>query len=171
MSRLNYNEGMLALRFAGLLAVAVWFGGLLALGAIAAPAIFDAVESGQIAGGRMAAGGLFGEILRRFHLVGYACGAVILLSLSIRAVLGPRPRHFALGAVTTSVMLAAALYSGVVLSSRIEHLRTEIDVAPSSLRDDDPRRREFGRLHAQSTAFQLVPLIGGLVLLFRELTD
>jgi hypothetical protein len=162
---------MLALRFAGLLAVAVWFGGLLALGAIAAPAIFDVIDSGQIAGGRVVAGALFGEILRRFHLVGYACGAVILLSLSARAVLGPRPRHFALGAVTTSLMLAAALYSGVILSGRIEHLHQEIGASPSSLREDDPRRLEFGRLHALSTALQLVPLIGGLVLLFREMTD
>jgi Domain of unknown function (DUF4149) len=162
---------MLALRFAGLLAVAVWFGGLLALGAIAAPAIFDVADSGQIAGGRVVAGALFGEILRRFHLVGYGCGAVILVALSLRAVLGPRPRHFALATVTTSVMLAAAVYSGVVLSGRIEGLRQEIGTAPSSLPDDDPRRVEFGRLHAQSIAWQLVPLIGGVVLLFRELTD
>lgn len=162
---------MLALRFAGLLAVAAWFGGLLALGAIAAPAIFDVVDSGQVAGGRAAAGTLFGEILRRFNLVGYACGAVILFSLAMRAILGPRPRHFALAAITTSLMLAAAGYSGVVLSGRIERLRREIPVAPSALPEDDPRRVEFGRLHAQSTAFQLVPLFGGLVLLFRELTD
>lgn len=162
---------MLALRFAGLIAVAAWFGGVLALGAIAAPAIFHVVDAGQVDGGRVAAGALFGEILRRFHLVGYACGAVILLTLSIRAVLGPRPRHFALAAVTTSVMLAAALYSGLILSDRIERLRQEIAGAPSALGSDDPRRVEFGRLHAQSTAFHLVSLIGGLVLLFREMTD
>lgn len=162
---------MLALRFAGLLAVAAWFGGLLALGAIAAPAIFDVVDSGQVAGGRAAAGTLFGEILRRFHLVGYACGAVILVSLLLRAILGPRPRHFALATLTTTLMLGAAVYSGVVISNRIEQLQREIPGTPSALPDDDPRRIEFGRLHTQSTAFQLVPLIGGLVLLFREMTD
>lgn len=162
---------MLALRFAGLLAVAAWFGGLLALGAIAAPAIFDVVDSGRVVGGRVAAGALFGEILRRFHLVGYACGAVILISLLLRAILGPRPRHFALAAVTTTLMLGAAVYSGVVISNRIEQLRQEIPGTPSALAEDDPRRVEFGRLHLQSTAFQLVPLIGGLVLLFREMTD
>ena len=162
---------MLALRFAGLLAVAVWFGGLLALGAIAAPAIFDVVDTGRIAGERVVAGILFGEILGRFHLVGYGCGAVILVSLAVRAVLGPRPRHLALAAVTTSVMLAAAVYSGVVLSGRIERQRQEIGTAPSSLPDGDPRRVEFGRLHAQSIMWQLVPLLGGVVLLFRELTE
>ena len=114
---------------------------------------------------------MFGEILQRFHLVGYACGAVILLSLVLRAILGPRPRHFALATITTSLMLAASLYSGVVLSGRIERLRAEMPQAPSELPDDDPRRLAFGRLHGQSTAFQLVPLVGGLVLLFREMTD
>ena len=34
---------MLVLRFATVLAIAVWIGGLLALGAVAAPAIFDVV--------------------------------------------------------------------------------------------------------------------------------
>ena len=162
---------MRALRFAGLVAVAAWFGGLLALGAIAAPSIFDVVDATRAEGGRALAGALFGEILGRFHVVSYVCGGVILVTLTIRAVLGPRPRHFALATVTTLVMLAAALYSGIVLTGRIERLREEIGTAPSALAVDDPRRLEFGRLHAQSLAFHLVPLIGGLVLLFREMTE
>ncbi|HET9263783.1 MAG TPA: DUF4149 domain-containing protein [Vicinamibacterales bacterium] len=162
---------MLALRFAGLLAVAVWFGGLLALGTIAAPSVFDVIDSRQIAEGRVLAGDLFGEILRRFQLVGYACGAALLLSLIARAVLGPRPRFFALRAGITTLMLAAAVYSGTVLTGRIEALRHEIGVAPSTLAGDDPRRVEFRRLHERSTGLQLVPLIGGLALLVGELLD
>lgn len=168
---LNYNEGMLALRFAGLLAVAVWFGGLLALGTIAAPSVFDVIDSRQIADGRVLAGDLFGEILRRFHLVGYACGGLILVSLIARAVLGPRPRFFAIRAGLTTVMLASVVYSGTVLTGRIETLRHEIGAAPSSLSEDDPRRQAFRRLHEQSTGLQLVPLIGGLALLIGELLD
>lgn len=162
---------MLALRFAGLVAVAAWFGGLLALGAIAAPAIFDVMTATDAADGRAIAGALFGEVLGRFHVVGYVCGAVIFLTLTIRAVLGPRPRHFALATATVLVMLAASMYSGVVLMGRIEGLQREIGTAPSALAVDDPRRVEFGWLHAQSTALQIVSLIGGLVLLFREITE
>lgn len=162
---------MLALRFAGLLAVAVWFGGLLALGAVAAPAVFDATAARQIAEPRALAGALVGEILRRFHLVTYVCAGVILATLALRAVLGPRPRYFRTRMTVASGMLAAALYSGLWLTGQIERLRQEIAVSPSSLREDDPRRVEFGRLHARSTAVQLVPLIGSLVLLISELKD
>lgn len=162
---------MLALRFAGLLAVAVWFGGLLALGTIAAPALFDVIDSRQIADGRVLAGALFGEILRRFHLVSYVCGGAILLSLVARAVLGPRPRFFGIRAGITSAMVAAAVYSGTTLTGRIDTLRHEIGAAPSSLGEDDPRRAAFRRLHEQSTAVQLVPLLGGLALLVAEILD
>ena len=159
---------MLALRFAGLLALAVWVGGLVALGAIAAPAIFDAVTLRQIADGRALSGAIFGEILRRFHLVAYACAAAVIGSLIIRAVLGPRPRRFAVRLAIAAVMLAATAYSGLIVSPRIERLRTDIGVSPSSLAESDPRRAAFGQLHGLSTALQFVPLVGGLLLLHFE---
>jgi len=160
---------MLALRFAGLLAVAVWFGGLLALGAIAAPVAFEVL--GRSEGGPALAGAVVGELLRRFHLVSYACGGVLIASLIARAVLGPRPRRFGVRTGIAAVMLAAAVYSGMVVTGRIERLRREIGAAPSSLSEMDARRIAFGRLHRQSTALQMVPLLGGLVLLIAELND
>ena len=159
---------MLALRFAGLLALAVWVGGLVALGAIAAPAIFDAVTLRQIADGRALSGAIFGEILRRFHLVAYACAAAVIGSLIIRAVLGPRPRWFAVRLAIAAVMLTATAYSGLIVSPRIERLRADIGVSPSSLAESDPRRAAFGQLHGLSTALQFVPLMGGLLLLQFE---
>jgi hypothetical protein len=171
MESLNYNDGMLALRFAGLLAVAVWFGGLLTLGTIVAPALFEELAARQVADHRVIAGALFGEMLRRFHFVSYGCAGVILVSLVARAILGPRPRRFGLRIWVASAMLAVAVFSGSVLSSRIERLRQEIGGSPSSLREDDPRRIAFDRLHTQSTALLLVPLIGSVVLLVPELKD
>jgi hypothetical protein len=164
---------MLALRFAALLAIAVWIGGLFVLGAIAAPAIFDVTALRQIADSRVVAGAIFGEIFRRFHLVSYACGAVLVLSLCTRAVLGPRPRRFAVRLAIAVVMNAAALYSGFVLSPSIERVQHSVGVSVSiaSLPDNDPRRVAFGRLHGRSTLLQLVPLVGGLVLIFWELRD
>lgn len=160
-------------RFATVLAIAVWIGGLLALGAVAAPAIFDVVALRQVPDSRLLSGAIFGEVLRRFHHVSYGCGAVILLSLITRAVLGPRPRNFSIRLAIAVLMLAGSLYSGMVVSSRIERVRQEIGpaVAPSSLPATDARRSEFGRLHAQSTLVQLVPLLGGTVLMLFELRD
>jgi hypothetical protein len=162
---------MLALRYAGLLALTVWVGGLLVLGAIGAPAIFDALAARQVLDDRAVAGAIFGEVLRRFHLLSYGCGAVLLTTLAARGVLGPRPRKFALRLGTAFFMLAATAYSGVIVSSQIRDAQAAIGAAPSSLPEGDPRRVAFGRLHATATGLQLVPILGGLILLYRELKD
>jgi len=162
---------MLALRYIALLALVIWIGGLVALGAIAAPVAFDVTAARHLPEPRMIAGALFGEMLRRFTLVSYAAGGVILLSLLIRRVLGPRPRHFGVRAGIVALMLAAAAYAGIIVASRIETLQREIGAAPSSLPDGDPRRVEFGRLHGLSTVLQLVPLLGGLALLVWEIRE
>jgi Domain of unknown function (DUF4149) len=164
---------MLALRFAAVVAIALWIGGLLALGAIAAPAIFDVVAARGIPDARIVSGAIFGETLRRFHLVAYGCGGGILLTLIARALLGPRPRRFALRCAIAAVMSAAALYAGLVIQARVTALQREIgvNVAVSSLPADDPRRIEFGRLHGRSALVQFVPIVGGLLLLLWELGD
>ncbi len=166
---LHYNEWMLALRYAALLAIVVWLGGLMVLGGVAAPAVFEI--AGMHAGGRMLAGDIFGEVLRRFHRVSYVCGAVIPLTLLARGALGPRPRRFAMRVALSLLMLAAVLYSGFVVLPRVERLQSAIGVAPSSLAEGDARRVEFGRLHALSTGVQIVPLLGGLLLLAYEMRD
>lgn len=160
---------MLALRYAALLALVVWVGGLLALGAIAAPAIFDVTAWRHTADGRALAGAIFGETLRRFHLVSYAAGALLLLTLIARAILGPRPRHFAWRAALATVMLAASLTAGIVVMERIASVQASIGGSPSALPDTDARRIEFGRLHALASGLELVPVVGGLALIFWEL--
>jgi hypothetical protein len=163
---------MLALRYAGLLAITLWVGGLLALGAIGAPAIFDVLAARHVAGDRVIAGAIFGEILGRFHLLAYACGVVLLGTLLVRGIMGPRPIMFAVRLAVAFVMLLATAYSGLIVSAKIARTQAEIGaVPPSSLPEGDPRRVEFGRLHAMSTGLAVVPILGGLFLLFRELKD
>jgi hypothetical protein len=162
---------MLVLRYAALLALVVWVGGLVALGGIAAPAIFAVVAERQLPEGRVLSGALFGAILARFTILSYAAGGVLLLTLLLRRILGPRPHRFAWRAGIAAVMLAAAAYGSLSVASRITALQREVGVAPSSLPEGDPRRTEFGRLHGLSTALQLVPLLGGLVLIFWEIKE
>ena len=161
---------MLGLRYLAVVAIVVWIGGLIALGAVAAPAVFD-VTGRQIADGRLLAGAIFGEVLRRFHFVAYGAGLVLLATLVTRRILGPRPRHFGIRAGIVILMLGASAYSGVIVSGRIARLQQTIGAAPSSLPEADPRRIEFGRLHGLSTALQLIPLLGGLVLIYWELKE
>ncbi len=162
---------MLALRYGGLLALTLWVGGLVVLGAIGAPAIFDVLAARHVTGDRVIAGAVFGEILGRFHLLTYACGAVLLGTLLVRGVMGPRPLLFAVRLATAFVMLMATAYSGLIVSAQIARIQAEIGAAPSSLAEGDPRRVAFVRLHALSTGLAVVPILGGLFLLFRELKD
>ena len=163
---------MLALRYAGLLALTLWVGGLVVLGAIGAPSIFAVLAARHVAGDRVIAGAIFGEILGRFHLLAYACGVVLLGSLIARGVMGPRPIMFAVRLAIAFVMLIATAYSGLIVSANIARVQAEIGAAaPSSLAPEDPRRVAFGRLHALSTGLAVVPVLGGLFLLFRELKD
>ncbi len=162
---------MLALRYAGLVALTLWVGGLLVLGAIAAPSIFDVLAARHVADDRVLAGAIFGETLRRFHLLSYGCGLVLMGTLVVRGVMGPRPIWFAARLGTAFLMLAATAYSGLVVSGQIARIQTEIGGAPSSLPANDSRRLAFGRLHATSTGLEMIPVLGGLLLLFRELKD
>ena len=162
---------MLLLRYVSLLALVVWVGGLVALGGIAAPATFDVMAARHVADGRVVAGAVFGEVLRRFFLMSLVAAGVVLLSLTLRRILGPKPRHFGARAGVLILMAAAAIYAGVAVAGRIKALQASMTVAPSSLPESDPRRIEFGRLHGISTALQLVPLIGGLALIFWEIKE
>lgn len=159
------------LRYAGVLALTLWVGGLLVLGGIAAPSIFDVLAARHVVNDRLVAGAIFGETLRRFHLLSYACAIVLLGTLVLRGVLGPRPIMFAARAGIAFLMLVATAYSGLIVVPRIAQMQSAAVEPPSSLPDGDPRRVAFGRLHATSTALQLVPLLGGLFLLLRELKD
>jgi len=161
---------MLALRYAAVLALALWTGGLVVVGAVAAPSIFD-VLGARGTEGRVLAGAVVGALLERFTVIAYGCAAVVLLSLAVRAVLGPRPRRFAYRVGGLLLMTAATVYAGAVVAPQIAALQQATCTAPSALAQTDPRRVEFGRLHGTSVSLQLVPLLGGLALLFWELKD
>ena len=72
----------------------------------------------------------------RFHYVAYASGGVLLVTLAAMALLGPRPRSFAIRAAIIAVMLGVALYSGVVVLGEIDAIQREIAATSSAtLRD------------------------------------
>ena len=133
--------------------------------------IFDVLSTREAADGRLLAGAVFGETLRRFHLITYAAGGLLLLTLVLRRILGPRPKRFAWRLAIALLMLVATISSGWFVSGRIARLQQTIGVAPSHLPAEDPRRLQFERLHMLSTALQLVPLLGGLALIYWELKE
>src|SRR5882672_9051194 len=103
---------MLVVRYIVLAALVVWLGGMLVLGGVVAPATFRVLQAADPDNGRVLAGLLFGDVLRQFHLLAYACGVVVLIGLFLMKFLGPPPPAFVLRSMIVAAMLGIALYSG-----------------------------------------------------------
>ncbi len=161
---------MFALRYLYVLALVVWLGGMVAL-AMVAPATFQVLQASAPQIGRALAGELFGTILARFHYVAYACGGVLLLSIGAMAVLGPRPRAFAVRLGLITVMLLVSLYSGLIVLRSIDAIQLEAGRLPSLLPAGDPLRVRFDSLHQLSTRLMMANVVGALVLLYWEARD
>jgi uncharacterized membrane protein len=166
---------MLMLRYAYVLALTVWLGGMIVLGAVVAPGTFGVLPEMEPGTGRALAGAVFGTVLARFHYVAYAAGAVLLIVLLALAILGPRPRHFAVRTALVAAMLGIALYSGLVVLAEIDGIQSQLvatatgsSTLPSQLPATDARRIRFDYLHHLSTRLMLVNVAGGLLLLVWE---
>jgi len=159
---------MLAVRYAYVLALVVWLGGMVMLGALVAPATFQVLQAADPVNGRVLAGELFGMTLARFHPIAYGAGAILLVSLVLMRVLGPRPPAFAIRALIVTGMLGVALYSGEVVLRRVDTIQREVGTLPSKLPAGNPRRVEFDALHTLSTRLMMLNIAAALVLLYWE---
>jgi hypothetical protein len=159
------------LRFLSIAMLAVWIGGLVALGAVAAPAVFATLEAQDPAGGRTLGGLVFGQIFQRFQIVSVILGLLLAVTLALRTSLGARPRRLGLRLSTVAGMILVSLGTSMLVAPRIDTLRRETAGAIASLDDRDPRKIEFGRLHGLSNGLMVLDVIAGFGLLWLEATD
>ena len=159
---------MLALRYVYVLALAIWLGGMVVLGAVVAPTTFQVLQAIEPSTGRLLGGAVFGAILSRFHYVAYGAGALALLTLAAMALLGPRPVAFAVRSAIVALMLVVALYSGLVVLREVNSIQQEVGGLPSSLPAGDERRVRFDQLHQLSTRLMVITFVGALTLLYWE---
>ena len=89
----NYNDAVVALRYVYVLALSIWFGGLIMIGGIIAP-----VSDGS---------------LRRFYLTSYIAGTLVITSLFAMALLGPRPSGYFARVAVAATMLGLTVYAGL----------------------------------------------------------
>jgi hypothetical protein len=178
------------LRFAYALALTLWLGGMIVLGAVVAPALFQTLSTLEPETGRALAGEAFGVALTRFHYLAYGAGTVMLVAFTAMALLGPRPRSFAIRLGIIGLMLATAAYSGVIVLGEIDSIQREIatpaavatngsiDAAaprlPSSLPENDPRQRrpDIGKareLLGWQPTVELEPGLRSTIAYFRHL--
>lgn len=162
---------MSSLRFAAMVLLAVWVGGLAVLGGIGAPVIFAVLEAHDPLAGRALAGLVFGAVFDHFQHLTWGLGALLLVVLGARAALGPRPRRLAWRVWAVTAMLAMSLVTSLILVPRIEQISDSVTGAVAALPDTDARKIEFGRLHATSTSLMVVTLLAGLGLMWAEVND
>jgi hypothetical protein len=146
-------------------ALAVWVGGIVALGSCAAPVVFGMVPA-PLSGDAM------GTVFRKFDAIAIACGIVILGCEALRVWLrGTRTGSRAsvadlargIGAVA---MTAAAIYGGLLLSPAILELH-----AAGAVRGSGTEGLELERLHAWAEAIAKTQVVlGFLVLMLQVVT-
>ena len=117
----------------------MWLGGLLALGAIAAPIVFAVAPFPQSADAMTL-------VFRRFDLVAMTCAVVVLASEAARAWVrrGPRTttRADVLRAAASALAALAAVVEATSITPRIASLH-----AAGALRGVGPMGAELARLH------------------------
>jgi hypothetical protein len=125
-----------ATAIASLLGVVLWLGGLLALGAIAAPAVFATIAM-------PASADAMTVVFHRFDVVATACAAVVLASEAVRVVarvpFGPVD-HLRAGAGAVAASLA--VFEAVSVSPRIAALH-----AAGAVRGLGDAGAQLARLH------------------------
>lgn len=143
-------------------ALSLWLGGLVTIGALVAPTAFHVARSDPAFAGNLPlqnaiAGGVVGGSLHLFTFVCYGCGLLLLLANVL--LLRHAPRWALAGVVVTCLLLGTALYLGLSLTPTMDAAQAHGD------------RTTFDRLHhlyehissvAQMPLLLLLALFGAL---------
>ena len=159
---------MVALRCLYLIALVSWVGGMVALGALAAPASFDVLEARHGFPGRLEAGEVFGEMLRRFRFIEYGSATILLGCLGVLFYRTPRPLALGIRVITVVAMLGVSLYSGLGITGQLQAVQLEIGTNIANATDSTQYAAQFDYLYSLTTALLLLNLAGGLSLIFWE---
>jgi uncharacterized membrane protein len=155
---------MIVLRYAYVLALVVWVGGLIATGAFVAPALFGVLQAEAGSGGRVLAGAAFGEVLRRVLIAGEVAGVAMFVAMTVLRLLGPKPLSYGVRALLIGAMLALNAYTAHILLPETEGLRLEMTGPVAALAADDPRRLRFDQLHNLATTLVTTIAVAGVAL-------
>lgn len=161
---------MTVLRFASLVALTLWVGGLAALGLVVAPSLFSVLTAHDPEGGRTLAGLAFGTIFESYLRLSLGLGAIVACTLGWRAA-RRRERGLVWRFGVLASMLGATVLTASVIGPRIDAIRMSTPTPIADLADTNPVKMEFGRLHGLSGVLMAGTIAGGLILLWREMFD
>lgn len=164
MSRAHLDRGAAVL---AVICLALWVGGIVALGACAAPIVFRVVPA-PLSGDAM------GAVFRRFDVIAIACAIVVLGCEAVRLLASRgassedgRAAGLSERTRTALAVLAsgAAIYGGTRLSPGIVALH-----AAGAIRGFGPDGLELERLHKLAESIAKIEVGAGLLLLALHVT-
>jgi hypothetical protein len=144
------------------IALGLWMGGLVALGACAAPMVFSMVPAPW-------SGDAMGAAFRRFDAVAITCAVVVLGCEAVRLRLaptlrrGPATARERARAVFAIVAAGAAIYAGVQVSPKIMALH-----AAGAIRGLDASGLLLEKLHRVAETLGKIEIAVGLLLIVLE---
>ena len=170
------NFYFMGIQFIHLLALSIWVGGIVAIGAIVAPILFRRVKS------RRTAGELMGEILRRFDQVTLFCAGALIVTGVIKYFSWENLTPWNLTRyVAILIMTAAGLYSALVISPRLREWLSSpsgerapetasasvesVPPKPAEMKKGQIPRPDFNQLHHTSVRLMMINLICGVIAL------
>lgn len=131
------------------LVLTLWVGSLWAIGYIAAPVLFHALEDRQLAGN------LAGEMFTIVYYIGIVAAPLLLVSLWGRT--GRVVREWRFWAI--AAMLVLVCIGLFVLQPRMQALKAQGELVRGT-----EQAAQFGRLHGLSSALYLATSLAGLAL-------
>jgi hypothetical protein len=131
----------------------LWLGGAIFFAAIVAPSLFATLPT------RTLAGVVVGRVLPSIFYAGMVVGLVtVVLDRQARGEF-----NWGGGATGGIVILLSCAVAQFLIAPRIERVRASIGGAIESLPADDPRRAEFGRLHAVSVGWLGIAMLCAVI--------
>lgn len=147
---------MVIIKFAHLMSLVVWIGGIIFFSFFSAPSIFKVLD-------RELAGDVVGDIFPKYWMIGYICSPIALGTLVFLA------KHGADGTciriLLLSVMLATTLFTGLVIGSKAKGIKTEMR-ATEDVAKKEEIRKQFGKVHGVSIILNMATLLMGIATIF-----
>ena len=159
---------MVLLRYLYVVALVLWVGGLVSAGALVAPSVFGVLQSWDASEGRMLAGQVFGDVLRRLTWLSYAMAVIMFVTLTLHRLLGARPLRYGLRVGIMTMMMLLMMAIGLYLLPGVNAIQAQVTGPVSQLAAADPLRVEFERLHGLSNILFSITALGGLALCWWE---
>lgn len=159
---------MVWLRYLYVVALVLWVGGLVSAGALVAPSVFGVLQAWNASEGRVLAGQVFGEVLRRLTWLSYAMAFIMFMTLTLHRLLGARPLRYGIRVGIMTVMLLMMMAMGFYIIPEVNAIQAQVGGPVSQLAETDLRRLEFDRLHGLSNILFSITALGGLALCWWE---